>query len=116
MAKVTNKLNRRYRRFYYSMSIFELLYMKIYYLIFDIKHWINKWKIVNSDKYSIEKFPYPYIRFELTKQQMDKVEKLFIEKGNMDYTFYPCSGIGWGFKVKIWKTNEEIDLTDVSNW
>ncbi len=35
--------------------------------------------------------------------------------GNMDYIFYYTS-IGVGFKVKIWKTNEYIDLTDYDTW
>lgn len=85
-------------------------------IIKKIKHWLTKWKFVNTDKYSIEEYPYPFTRFELTKQQMRNVDRIYKEKGTLEYTFYPCGGIGWGFKVKIWKTNEEIDLTDVSNW
>lgn len=80
-----------------------------------IKNYFTKWKLVNTNKYSIEPYPYPYTRFILTPQQMRDVERIYKEKGSMDYIFY-YTGIGIGFKVKIWKTNEEIDLTDVSTW
>ena len=82
-----------------------------------IKHWFKKWKIlVNTDRFKVEPFPYPYTRFELTPKQMEDAKKIYEEKGTIEYTFYPCSGIGWGCKVKVWNTNEYIDITDVSNW
>lgn len=78
--------------------------------------WLTKWKLVDSTKYEISKFPYPTMRFILTEWQQLEVERLRKQYGEMDYCFYFIDGIGVGFKVKIWKTNEWIDLTDVSLW
>lgn len=81
-----------------------------------IKHWFKKWKFVNTDQYRVDPFPYPYLRFELTPKQMEQAKQIYKDKGTIEYTFYPCGGIGWGCKVKVWETNEYIDITDVSNW
>ena len=50
--------------------------------------------------------------FTLTQSQQNRVNELWKEFGAMDYCFYPCEGVGYGFKVKIWKTGEFIDLTN----
>ena len=50
-------------------------------------------------------------QFTLTEWQQQQVNRLFEEYGSMDYCFYFTS-IGTGFKVKLWKTNQWIDLTD----
>lgn len=81
-----------------------------------IKHWLKKWKVVNTNRFSIEPFPYKNLRFELTDKQMKQSEQISKEKGTIEYTFYPCRGLGWGCKVKVWETNEYIDITDTDNW
>lgn len=81
----------------------------------NIRKWLTKWKLVDSSKYEITKFPSPTLKFVLTEWQQEQVNKLYKKYGNMDYCFY-FTGIGHGFKVKIWKTDKYIDLTDVSNW
>lgn len=77
---------------------------------------LKKWKLVNTDKYRIEKYPYPNIRFELTPEQTKLCRNIYKHNGSLEYTFYPCSGIGWGCKVKVRKTGEIINITDVSSW
>lgn len=78
--------------------------------------WLTKWKLVDTTKYEISKFPSLTYKFVLTEQQQKQVDKLYRQYGDMDYCFYFIKGIGIGFKVKIWKTNEWIDLTYVSLW
>ena len=74
--------------------------------------WLTKWKIVDTKKYKIiDKNRFSFI---LTPQQQIDVEILQKEKGNMDFCFYPTE-YGDGFKVKIWNTNEWIDLTDINS-
>ncbi len=77
--------------------------------------WLTKWKLVDTTKHVIMKFP-PTLMFALTEQQQKQVDKLYEQYGSMDYCFYFSGGLGIGFKVKIWKTNEWIDLTDVDSW
>lgn len=80
----------------------------------NIKNWFKKWKLYDSSKYDI--IPkYIKYNFRLSPTQIKQVEKLYSKYGNMDYIFY-YTGIGIGFKVKIWKTNEYIDLTDYDTW
>ena len=75
-----------------------------------ILKWIAKWKLVDTEKYKIvDKSRFSFI---LTPKQQEKVYKLQQEKGNMDFCFYPTE-YGDGFKVKIWNTDEWIDLTEV---
>lgn len=81
-----------------------------------IKHWFKKWKLVDTDHFSIDPFPYPYMRFELTALQNWKAKQIFKEKGTVEYTFYPRKGVGWGVKVKVWETGEYIDITDSNKW
>lgn len=70
--------------------------------------WLTKWKIVDTTKYELIKSN--TTKFVLTDTQEEQVEKLFEEYGDMDYCFY-STGAGIGLKVKLWKTNEYIDLT-----
>lgn len=70
--------------------------------------WLTKWKLVDTTKYELIKSN--TTKFVLTDAQEEQVEKLFEEYGDMDYCFY-STGIGIGLKVKLWKTNEYIDLT-----
>jgi hypothetical protein len=79
--------------------------------------WLTKWKLVDTTKYEITEFSNStYYKFVLTKWQQEQVDKLYEQYGGMDYCFYFSSGLGIGFKVKIWKTNEWIDLTDINQW
>lgn len=79
-----------------------------------IKHFFVKWKFVNKDKYKI--IPGSQQIFTLTPSQKRACENICKRCGNIEYTFYPCEGIGYGVKIKIWKTGEYIDITDTSNW
>ena len=69
--------------------------------------WLTKWKLVDTTKYDLVNTKY----FVLSENQTEKVAQLFEEYGGMDYCFYPLDN-NWGFKVKIWKKNEWIDLTE----
>lgn len=80
-----------------------------------LMNWFKKWKLVDTTKYSIEPHGKPG-KFQLTNQQIEQANKIYKEKGTIEYIFYPCGGLGYGVKVKVWKTNEYIDITDVSNW
>lgn len=80
-----------------------------------IKKFFTKWRLVNTCKFTIEPFPYPTTKFVLTEKQQKQVDELYEKKGGMDYIFY-YTGIGEGFKVKIWETDEYIDLTDYDAW
>lgn len=84
--------------------------------VFDkIKRFFKRWKIVDTRKYNLDPIKHN-LRFELTDQQVRDSERIYKEKGTIEYTFYPCGGIGFGCKVKVWKTGEYIDITDCSNW
>lgn len=79
------------------------------------KHFFTKWKLINSDSYTLLKFPHPTRIFILSEKQQKQVDEIYKTQGGMDYIFY-FTEIGIGFKVKIWKTNEYIDLTDYDTW
>lgn len=53
--------------------------------------------------------------FSLSPKEYEDAEKIYKEKGTIEYIFYPC-GIAWGVKVKVVKTGEEINITDVETW
>ena len=78
-------------------------------------NWFKKWKLVDTTKYSTEP-KYKRGRFQLTEKQLEEIDKIIKEKGTVEFTFYPCGGIGYGVKVKVWKTGEYIDITDVNSW
>lgn len=81
-----------------------------------LKMKLKKWKIVNS--YSNKIIPLDDMKryFMLTPLEYNKSQQIYKDKGTIEYTFYPCGGIAWGVKVRILKTNEEIDITDVDSW
>ena len=54
--------------------------------------------------------------FSLSPQEYEDAEKIYKEKGTLEYIFYPCAGLAWGVKVKVIKTGEIINITDVSCW
>lgn len=82
----------------------------------NIKHFFTKWKLVNSDKYYILSYKDRTSNFILSKKEYEKAQEIYKEKGTLEYTFYPCGGIGWGVKVRVINTNEIIDITDVDSW
>lgn len=83
---------------------------------FRCKNWIKKWKLV--DKYSNKIIPYSEISryFSLSPIEKETADKLYKEKGTLEYHFYPCGGIAWGIKVKVVKTGEIIDITSYEDW
>ena len=78
-----------------------------------IKKFLTKWKLVDTSKNRI--CPKDSKVFILTDYQSNLCDKIYKDKGTIEYTFYP-TGIGWGVKVKSWKTNEYFDITDTSVW
>lgn len=81
-----------------------------------LKNETKRWKLV--DTYSNRIIPIDDMKrhFILSPIEQKEAEKLYKEKGTLEYTFYPCGGIGWGIKVKVVKTGEEFDITDVTCW
>ena len=77
---------------------------------------MKRWKLV--DKYSNKIVPNSELKrhFTLSPIEYEQAEKIYKEKGNIAYIFYPCGGIAWGVKVRVLDTNEEIDITDVTCW
>lgn len=82
----------------------------------NLKLQIKKWKLVNS--YANRIIPLDEMKryFTLSPIEYEKAKEIYEKKGTIEYTFYPCGGIGWGVKIKVLKTGEEIDITDISCW
>lgn len=80
-----------------------------------VKLWCKKWKLVDKTKNKI--IPQSEMKryFSLSPQEYKDAERIYKEKGTIEYHFCPGT-IGWGVKVKVLKTGEEIDITDVSCW
>jgi len=51
----------------------------------------------------------------LTDTQKKLSEDIFKDKGNISYEFIP-NGIGYSVKIKVLKTGEIIDITDIDTW
>lgn len=81
-----------------------------------IKHKFTKWKLVDTSKYWIIPEDDRKLHFILSEKEYEEAEKLYKEKGTISYEFYPCAGLGWGVKIRVVKTDEIIDITDVTNW
>ena len=81
----------------------------------NVKLWCKKWKLVDKSKNKI--IPQSEMKryFSLSPKEREDAEKIYKEKGTIEYTFYP-TGIAWGVKVRVLKTGEEIDITDVTCW
>ena len=73
----------------------------------------RKWKIVNVFQNRI--FPYSQMVFPLSDKEKNAAQKIYKEKGTIEYIFYPLGGIGFGLKVRVKETGEEIDITDLDN-
>lgn len=82
----------------------------------NLKRQLKRWKLV--DKCSNRVIPIDDMKrhFTLSPIEYEEAQKIYKEKGTIEYVFYPCGGISWGVKVRVLKTGEEIDITDVTCW
>lgn len=81
-----------------------------------IKWKFTKWKLVDTSKYDLVPWEDKKRYFILSPKEYEDAEKLYKEKGTISYEFYPCAGIAWGVKIHVLKTDEIIDISDVSTW
>lgn len=81
-----------------------------------MKHFFEKWKVINTDHYWIVPNSKRGHHFVLTDKEYEDSEKIYKEKGTISYEFYPCAGIAFGVKIHVIKTDEIIDISDISNW
>ena len=82
----------------------------------NLKLWCKKWKLIDKSKNRIIPNSEMKRYFSLSPKEYEDAEKIYKEKGTLEYIFYPCAGLAWGVKIKVIKTGEIIDITDVSNW
>lgn len=82
----------------------------------NLKLWCKKWKLIDKSENRIIPNSEMKRYFSLSPQEYEDSEKIYKEKGTLEYIFYPCAGLAWGVKVKVIKTGEIIDITDVSCW
>ena len=82
----------------------------------NLKLWCKKWKLIDKSENRIIPNSEMKRYFSLSPQEYEDAEKIYKEKGTIAYIFYPCGGIAWGIKVRVLDTDEEIDITDTSNW
>ena len=81
-----------------------------------IKRYRERFKIVDTWKYKLVPYSDSKYYFKLSPKEYDDAEKLYKEKGTISYEFYPCAGMAWGVKIHALKTDEIIDISDVSCW
>lgn len=86
------------------------------YLKWKLKNWFRKYKLINTYKYRLIPLDDMKKIFKLSDKEYEDAEKLYKEKGTISYEFYPCAGIGWGVRIHVLKTDEIIDISDVSTW
>ena len=82
----------------------------------NLKLWCKKWKLIDKSENRIIPNSEMKRYFSLSPQEYEDAEKIYKEKGTLEYIFYPCAGLAWGVKVKVIKTGEIINITDVSCW
>ena len=82
----------------------------------NLKLWCKKWKLIDKSENRIIPNSEMKRYFSLSPQEYEDAEKIYKEKGTLEYIFYPCAGLAWGVKIKVIKTGEIIDITDVSCW
>ena len=82
----------------------------------ELKSQLKRWKLV--DKYSNRIVPSSdwERHFVLTPKELEDAKNIYKEKGAISYEFYPCAGIAWGVRVRVLKTGEVIDISDVDSW
>ena len=81
-----------------------------------IKNYRERFKIVDTWKYKLIPHDDSKYYFKLSSKEYNDAKKLYKEKGTISYEFYPCAGIAWGVKIHILKTDEIIDISDISCW
>lgn len=81
-----------------------------------IRDWVTRFKIVDTWNYMIIPHSHNKYYFKMSPQEYEDADNIYKDKGTISYEFYPCGGIGWGLKVRIVKTGEVFDITDVSSW
>lgn len=83
--------------------------------MFIIWDWMTtpfrKWKLVNVFTNRI--VPYNSLAFILSDKEKEAAEKIYKEHGTIEYIIYPLGGIGMGVRVRVIKSGEEFDITDV---
>lgn len=82
----------------------------------EIHRWITRFKFVDSWKYRFIPHDEMKYHFVLSPKEYEDAQKIYKEKGTISYNFYPAGGIGWGVELKVLKTGEIIDISDVSSW
>ena len=82
----------------------------------NLKLWCKKWKLIDKSENRIIPNSEMKRYFSLSPKEYEDAEKIYKEKGTLEYIFYPCAGLAWGVKIKVIKTGEIIDITDVSCW
>lgn len=86
------------------------------FLLFKIRTFVHKYKIVNTSKYCLVPWNDKKKQFILSDKEYKEAKELYKNKGTISYEFYPCAGLGWGVRIHVLKTKEIIDITDTSNW
>lgn len=81
-----------------------------------IKNYLARFKIVDTWKYKLILHEDSKYYFKLSPKEYEGAEKLYKEKGTISYEFYPCAGIAWGVKIHVLKTDEVIDISDITCW
>ena len=81
-----------------------------------IEDYLKRFKIVDTWRYKLIPHDDSKYYFKLSKKEYESAKKVYKDKGTISYEFYPCAGIGWGVKVRVLDTGEEIDITDTNNW
>ena len=83
---------------------------------YKIRSLFTRYRLVDTRKFKIQPREAMSRQFTMTEKEKALADKIYKEKGTIQYIFYPCAGIGWGVKVKVLKTDEIIDITDVDSW
>lgn len=86
---------------------------RLYMLKTKVRHFFTKWAIVNTDNNSV--IPFGKLYFLLSDSEKEAAEKIYKKHGTIEYVFYPLGGLGWGTKVRVLKSGEEFDITDLDN-
>lgn len=81
-----------------------------------IYSWITRFKIIDTWKYDITNYNDRKYYFKLNPSEYEQAKKIYKEKGTISYEFYPCGGISFGIRVRVLKTGEVIEISDVSSW
>ena len=64
----------------------------------NLKLWCKKWKLIDKSENRIIPNSEMKRYFSLSPQEYEDAEKIYKEKGTLEYIFYPCAGLAWGVK------------------